>query len=47
MKFAKQLGLRSIPSWAPYYLDYKSLKGYIKSSFKDVAGKFFHLQRCT
>ncbi|KAG0261343.1 hypothetical protein DFQ27_003047 [Actinomortierella ambigua] len=33
MKFAKQLGLRSIPSWAPYYLDYKSLKHYIKSSF--------------
>ena len=39
MKFAKQLGLRSIPSWAPYYLDYKSLKGYIKSSFKDFSGR--------
>ncbi|KAF9926631.1 hypothetical protein FBU30_003815 [Linnemannia zychae] len=38
MKFAKQLGLRSIPSWAPYYLDYKSLKGYIKNSFKDFSG---------
>ncbi|GJJ71436.1 uncharacterized protein EMPS_03786 [Entomortierella parvispora] len=37
MKFAKQLALRSIPSWAPYYLDYKSLKHFIKSSFKDVA----------
>ncbi|KAF9967362.1 hypothetical protein BGZ70_009824 [Mortierella alpina] len=37
MKFAKQLGLRSIPSWAPYYLDYKSLKQYIKTSFKDFA----------
>ncbi|KAF9973585.1 hypothetical protein BGZ73_003164 [Actinomortierella ambigua] len=33
MKFAKQLGLRSIPSWAPYYLDYKSLKHHIKTSF--------------
>ena len=40
MKFAKQLALRSIPSWAPYYLDYKSLKQFIKSSFKDVAGKY-------
>ncbi|KAF9988127.1 hypothetical protein BGZ75_009966 [Mortierella antarctica] len=37
MKFAKQLGLRSIPSWAPYYLDYRSLKQYIKTSFKDFA----------
>ncbi|KAG0201219.1 hypothetical protein BGX28_005897 [Mortierella sp. GBA30] len=36
MKFAKQLGLRSIPSWAPYYLDYRSLKQYIKTSFKDL-----------
>ncbi|KAG0045049.1 hypothetical protein BGZ83_009689 [Gryganskiella cystojenkinii] len=42
MKFAKQLALRSIPSWAPYYLDYKSLKHYIKSSFKDVAGNADH-----
>ncbi|KAK3836901.1 MAG: hypothetical protein J3R72DRAFT_450015 [Linnemannia gamsii] len=44
MKFAKQLGLRSIPSWAPYYLDYKSLKGYIKSSFKDIAGPLESLE---
>ncbi|KAG0274552.1 hypothetical protein BGZ95_009669 [Linnemannia exigua] len=44
MKFAKQLGLRSIPSWAPYYLDYKSLKGYIKSSFKDIAGPLQSLE---
>ncbi|KAF9101428.1 hypothetical protein BGX29_005643 [Mortierella sp. GBA35] len=44
MKFAKQLGLRSIPSWAPYYLDYKSLKGYIKNSFKDFAGPLDSLE---
>ncbi|KAF9904166.1 hypothetical protein EC991_002960 [Linnemannia zychae] len=44
MKFAKQLGLRSIPSWAPYYLDYKSLKGYIKSSFKEFAGPLESLE---
>ncbi|KAG0062350.1 hypothetical protein BGZ90_003123 [Linnemannia elongata] len=44
MKFAKQLGLRSIPSWAPYYLDYKSLKGYIKTSFKDFAGPLESLE---
>lgn len=41
MKFAKQLGLRSIPSWAPYYLDYKSLKHYIKTSFKEFDGNDF------
>ncbi|KAF9353448.1 hypothetical protein BGX26_008789 [Mortierella sp. AD094] len=44
MKFAKQLGLRSIPSWAPYYMDYKSLKGYIKTSFKDIAGPLESLE---
>ncbi|KAG9063289.1 hypothetical protein KI688_004171 [Linnemannia hyalina] len=44
MKFAKQLGLRSIPSWAPYYLDYKSLKGYIKTAFKDFAGPLESLE---
>ncbi|KAF9365301.1 hypothetical protein BGX34_010514 [Mortierella sp. NVP85] len=44
MKFAKQLGLRSIPSWAPYYLDFKSLKHYIKSSFKDLAGPLDSLE---
>ncbi|KAG0005580.1 hypothetical protein BGZ80_008647 [Entomortierella chlamydospora] len=44
MKFAKQLGLRSIPSWAPYYLDYKSLKGYIKTSFKGLAGPLESLE---
>ncbi|KAF9139300.1 hypothetical protein BGX30_008153 [Mortierella sp. GBA39] len=44
MKFAKQLGLRSIPSWAPYYLDYKSLKGYIKTTFKDFAGPLESLE---
>ncbi|KAF9180222.1 hypothetical protein BGZ49_005056, partial [Haplosporangium sp. Z 27] len=44
MKFAKQLGLRSIPSWAPYYMDYKSLKHYIKSSFKDLAGPLESLE---
>ncbi|KAF8936722.1 hypothetical protein BGZ47_009370 [Haplosporangium gracile] len=44
MKFAKQLSLRSIPSWAPYYLDYKSLKGYIKSSFKDFTGPLESLE---
>ncbi|KAF9189681.1 hypothetical protein BGZ50_000629 [Haplosporangium sp. Z 11] len=37
MKFAKQLGLRSIPSWTPYYLDYRSLKQYIKTAFKELA----------
>ncbi|KAF9433632.1 hypothetical protein BGZ76_009193 [Entomortierella beljakovae] len=44
MKFAKQLGLRSIPSWAPYYLDYKSLKQYIKTSFKEIAGPLESLE---
>ncbi|KAG0332910.1 hypothetical protein BG004_001053 [Podila humilis] len=44
MKFAKQLGLRSIPSWAPYYLDYKSLKQYIKSSFNEVAAPLDSLE---
>ncbi|KAG0244144.1 hypothetical protein B0O80DRAFT_137665 [Mortierella sp. GBAus27b] len=44
MKFAKQLGLRSIPSWAPYYVDYKSLKQYIKSSFKDLEGPLDSLE---
>ncbi|KAF9108005.1 hypothetical protein BGX27_008516 [Mortierella sp. AM989] len=44
MKFAKQLGLRSIPSWAPYYVDYKSLKQYIKTSFKDLAGPLESLE---
>ncbi|KAI9240224.1 MAG: hypothetical protein BYD32DRAFT_459017 [Podila humilis] len=44
MKFAKQLGLRSIPSWAPYYLDYKSLKHYIKTSFKEFDGPLESLE---
>ncbi|KAG0030606.1 hypothetical protein BGZ82_007371 [Podila clonocystis] len=44
MKFAKQLGLRSIPSWAPYYLDYKSLKHYIKTSFKEFEGPLESLE---
>ncbi|KAG0362988.1 hypothetical protein BG005_003214 [Podila minutissima] len=44
MKFAKQLGLRSIPSWAPYYLDYKSLKHYIKTSFNDFEGPLESLE---
>ncbi|KAI9298785.1 hypothetical protein K502DRAFT_362010 [Neoconidiobolus thromboides FSU 785] len=30
MKFAKQLALRSIPTWAIYYIDYKLLKKAIK-----------------
>lgn len=30
MKFAKQLALRSIPTWAIYYLDYRVLKKAIK-----------------
>ncbi|KAG0319621.1 hypothetical protein BGZ99_004996 [Dissophora globulifera] len=44
MKFAKQLNLRSIPSWAPYYLDYRSLKQYIKTSFKEFAGPLGSLE---
>ncbi|KAK9767646.1 hypothetical protein K7432_002412 [Basidiobolus ranarum] len=32
MKFAKQLALRSIPTWAIYYVDYKQLKKFIKES---------------
>ncbi|KAK9764295.1 hypothetical protein K7432_008318, partial [Basidiobolus ranarum] len=32
MKFAKQLALRSIPTWAIYYVDYKQLKKFIKDS---------------
>ncbi|KAF9388825.1 hypothetical protein CPC16_006225 [Podila verticillata] len=47
MKFAKQLGLRSIPSWAPYYLDYKSLKHYIKTSFKEFDGNDFQTSDLT
>ncbi|KAJ9086361.1 hypothetical protein DSO57_1004758 [Entomophthora muscae] len=30
MKFAKQLALRSIPTWAIYYIDYRLLKKAIK-----------------
>ncbi|KAF9579449.1 hypothetical protein BGW38_004281, partial [Lunasporangiospora selenospora] len=44
MKFAKQLSLRSIPSWAPYYIDYKSLKHYIKTSFKDLGAPLESLE---
>ncbi|KAI0241704.1 hypothetical protein L0F63_005018 [Massospora cicadina] len=31
MKFAKQLALRSIPTWAIYYIDYRLLKKAIKN----------------
>ena len=35
MKFAKQLSLRTIPSWLEYHINYRKLKKYlnIKATF--------------
>ncbi|KAG9301525.1 hypothetical protein G9A89_008377 [Geosiphon pyriformis] len=32
MKFAKQLALRTIPTWSDYYIDYRTLKKYLKEN---------------
>ncbi|CAG8516517.1 2914_t:CDS:10 [Ambispora leptoticha] len=32
MKFAKQLALRIIPTWSDYYIDYRTLKKYLKET---------------
>ncbi|KAJ2490491.1 hypothetical protein IWW47_005147, partial [Coemansia sp. RSA 2052] len=37
MKFEQQLALKTIPSWAIYYLNYKKLKAVLYTDFEHTS----------
>ncbi|KAJ2431341.1 hypothetical protein GGF41_000593, partial [Coemansia sp. RSA 2531] len=39
MKFEQQLALKTIPSWAIYYLNYKKLKAVLYTDFESSSNK--------